>query len=317
MSRIVVTEQYLMSLSNELKAAMDHLKQVDSKVQRSLHAIPWESQNRGEILSMYGSYQQKLRIANEQLTALSKFVDTTKENFIKADQSFLGMKGFNGMAPIDGLGNTFGTVTGALAVAHVGYKVTKDGYKVVKQLDRHRPRILVREDHQSAAHQKRMKGREHKIYYVDQINKQLANGTADAKTREVAAMIKPGSAVKMALKDKLGWASVAIDTYNDTSDNIKSGASGDKIAGDIMGNVAVGAATTVGAAALTVAILPAAVPALGIAAAGFAVSVGATYIAEGIKWDVDTNGDGEDDTIKDMVKTGAQKVCSTVAGWFK
>ncbi|EJS10950.1 hypothetical protein JDS77_28500 [Bacillus cereus group sp. N28] len=120
----------------------------------------------------------------------------------------------------------------------------------------------------------------------------------------------------MALKDKIGWASVAIDAYTDTSDNIKDNASGDKIAGDIIGNVVVGGATTVGAAVLTVAVLPAAAPVLAVAAAGFGISVGLTYLAEGVKWDVDLDGDGEDDSIKDMVKTGAKKTWSTVAGWF-
>ncbi|PEI58943.1 hypothetical protein COE98_30180 [Bacillus wiedmannii] len=96
---------------------------------------------------------------------------------------------------------------------------------------------------------------------------------------------------------------------------MKNNESNDKIAGDIIGNVVVGGAVTVGATALTVAALPAA-PVLAVAAAGFAVSVGLTYFTEGVKWDVDLDGDGEDDSIKDMVKTGAKKTWSTVAGWF-
>ena len=71
-----------------------------------------------------------------------------------------------------------------------------------------------------------------------------------------------------------------------------------------IGNVVVGGATTVGAAALVV------------AAAEFGISVGLTYFTEGVKWDVDLDGDGEDDSVKDMVKTGAKKAWSTVAGWF-
>ncbi|MBJ7987848.1 hypothetical protein JDS94_28140 [Bacillus cereus] len=99
----------------------------------------------------------------------------------------------------------------------------------------------------------------------------------------------------------------------DTSENIKNNESSDKIAGDIIGNVVVGGAVTVGATALTVMALPAA-PVLAVAAAGFAVSVGLTYFTEGVKWAVDL--DGEDDSIKDMVKTGSKKAWSTVAGWF-
>ncbi|PDY53100.1 hypothetical protein CON61_11875 [Bacillus toyonensis] len=106
-----------------------------------------------------------------------------------------------------------------------------------------------------------------------------------------------------------------MDSYTDTSENIKNNESSDKIAGDIIGNVVVGGAVTVGATALTVMALPAA-PVLAVAAAGFAFSVGLTYFTEGVKWDVDLDGDGEDDSIKDMVKTGSKKAWSTVAGWF-
>ncbi|WP_255295587.1 hypothetical protein [Bacillus cereus] len=129
-------------------------------------------------------------------------------------------------------------------------------------------------------------------------------------------MIKKGSAAKMALKDKLGWASVAIDSYTDTSENIRDNASSDKIAGDIIGNVVVGGATTVGTAVLAVAVLLAATPALAFAVAGFSISVGLAYLTEGVKWDVVLDGDGEDDSIKAMVKTDAKKTWSTVAGWF-
>ncbi|WP_176552149.1 hypothetical protein [Bacillus cereus] len=44
--------------------------------------------------------------------------------------------------------------------------------------------------------------------------------------------------------------------------------------------------------------------------------IGSVVKLEGVKWDVDLDGDGEDDSIKDMVKTGAKETWSTVAGWF-
>jgi len=186
-------------------------------------------------------------------------------------------------------------------------------------LDRRAQRVLVRE-YSGFKGNKKINGkyRDYKIYYVDDVAAKMKNGTASKTIKEIDALIKNGSALsasKMALKDKLGWFSVAIDSYTDTSENIKNNESNDKIAGDIIGNVVVGGAVTVGATALTVAALPAA-PVLAVAAAGFAVSVGLTYFTEGVKWDVDLDGDGEDDSIKDMVKTGAKKTWSTVAGWF-
>ncbi|MBT2680635.1 hypothetical protein J7E38_16620 [Bacillus sp. ISL-35] len=88
------------------------------------------------------------------------------------------------------------------------------------------------------------------------------------------------------------------------------------MAGDIIGNVAVGAGAIV-VGGLAVAALPVGAGALTIAAVGLGVSVGVTYVTEGIKWNVDLDKDGEDDSIKDTVKTGLGKGIDTVAGWFK
>lgn len=319
MGKILVREEYLTSLQEDLLSIIEQLKELDQRLQRELHNIPWESKSRGHIIETYAFYQKRLQETNGKIESLANFVDTTKQDFIKKDKegSFLGITGFNWNAPFDGAGNTVGTVTGAGAVGKVAYKV-KNGYEVKHDFDRKNKRILIRESYDSVKDNKKINGRhrEHKIYYINDVEKKIENGTASTKIKEIEAMIKKGSAAKMALKDKLGWASVAIDAYTDTSENIKSNASSDKIAGDIIGNVVVGGATTVGAAVLTVAALPAAAPALVVAAAGFGISVGLTYFTEGVKWDVDLDGDGEDDNVKDMVKTGAKKAWSTVAGWF-
>lgn len=128
------------------------------------------------------------------------------------------------------------------------------------QLDRNSPRVLVRESYDSVKDNKAANGRprDYKIHYVRDIEAKIANGTATPQIKEVASMIKPGYAVKSALTDKLGWASVGIDVFTDTQENINQNAGSDKIAGDIIGNVVVGGATTVGATLLTAAILPAA-----------------------------------------------------------
>ncbi|WP_088233376.1 T7SS effector LXG polymorphic toxin [Bacillus cereus] len=257
------------------------------------------------------------KITEDKAREVERLNKDSESGEVDKKESFLGMTGFDPMVPLDGVGNTFGTLTGAAAVGNTVYKV-RNGYEVKKEFDRKNKRVLIRESYDSVKDNKKVNGRhrDHKIYYVNDIEKKIENGTATPKIKEIEAMIKKGSAAKMALKDKLGWASVAIDSYTDTSENIKNNASNDKIAGDIIGNVVVGGATTVGAAVLTVAVLPAAAPVLAVAAAGFGISVGLTYLTEGVKWDVDLDGDGEDDSIKDMVKTGAKKTWSTVAGWF-
>lgn len=63
--------------------------------------------------------------------------------------------------------------------------------------------------------------------------------------------------------------------------------------------------------------MPAAAPVIAVGAVGFGVSVGLTYLAEGIKMDMDLDKDGQDDSLKDVVKHGAKEVWSTVSGWFK
>ncbi|WP_090995696.1 T7SS effector LXG polymorphic toxin [Bacillus sp. 491mf] len=253
------------------------------------------------------------KITEDKAREVESLNKDSESGEVDKKDSFLGMTGFNWKAPVDGWGNTVGTVTGAAAVIEKANKVI-NGYKVIYDLDRRAQRVLVTEHYGF----KGSKNRDYKIYYVDDVAAKMKNGTASKTIKEVDALIKSGSvlsASKMALKDRLGWASVAIDSYTDTSENIKNNESSDKIAGDIIGNVVVGGAVTVGATALTALALPAA-PVLAVAAAGFVFSVGLTYFTEGVKWDVDLDGDGEDDTIKDMVKTGSKKAWSTVAGWF-
>ncbi|ANE84308.1 TPA: hypothetical protein QC285_005408 [Bacillus cereus] len=257
-------------------------------------------------------------ITEDKAREVERLNKDSESGEVDKKESFLGMTGFNWNAPLDGAGNTFGTLTGAVVVGNTAHKVI-NGYKVTYDLDRRAQRVLVRE-YSGFKGNKKINGkyRDYKIYYVDDVAAKMKNGTASKTIKEIDALIKNGSALsasKMALKDKLGWFSVAIDSYTDTSENIKNNESNDKIAGDIIGNVVVGGAVTVGATALTVAALPAA-PVLAVAAAGFVVSVGLTYFTEGVKWDIDLDGDGEDDSIKDMVKTGAKKTWSTVAGWF-
>ncbi|MEK4600343.1 T7SS effector LXG polymorphic toxin [Bacillus sp. FSL L8-0099] len=258
------------------------------------------------------------KITEDKVREVERLNKDSESGEVDKKESFLGMTGFSWNAPLDGPGNIFGTLTGAAAVIEKANKVI-NGYKVTYDLDRRAQRVLVRE-YSGFKGNKKINGkyRDYKIYYVDDVAAKMTNGNASKTIKEIDALIKNGSvlsASKLALKDKLGWFSVAIDSYTDTSENIKNNESSDKIAGDIIGNVVVGGAVTVGATALTVMALPAA-PVLAVAAAGFAFSVGLTYFTEGVKWDVDLDGDGEDDSIKDMVKTGSKKAWSTVAGWF-
>lgn len=320
MTKIVMKAAYLNALAQQIEQVTAQLQQVDGMLQHAIQGAAWQSGNRQTIIGLYQAHQQRFQSAGQSMQQLATYVKTTRQTMEQEDNSGgqFGVTGINLLAPFDGLGSTVGTLTAAMAVARLGYRV-KNGYMVKAQLDRNTPRVLVRESHDAVKGNKAPNGRprDYKIHYVRDIEAKIANGTATPQMKEVAAMIKPGYAVKSALTDKLGWASVGIDVFNDTKENISQNAGTDKIAGDIIGNVVVGGATTVGATLLTAAVLPAAAPVLAVGAVGLGVSVGLTYLAEGIKLDMDLDGDGKDDSVKDVVKHGAKKAWSTVAGWFK
>ncbi|KFM95637.1 hypothetical protein DJ93_5523 [Bacillus clarus] len=135
LGKILVREEYLTSLQEDLLSIIEQFKELDQRLQRELHNIPWESKNRGYIIETYVSYQKRLQETNGKIESLANFVDTTKKDFVKKDKeySFLGMTGFDWMVPLDGPGNTFGTLTGAVAVGNIAYKV-RNGYEVKKIL---------------------------------------------------------------------------------------------------------------------------------------------------------------------------------------
>ncbi|WP_240636815.1 hypothetical protein [Paenibacillus silvae] len=320
MTKIVMKAEYLNSLAQQIEQVTAQLQQVDGMLQHALQGAAWQSGNRQTIIGLYQAHQQRFQSAGQSMQQLAAYVKTTRQTMEQEDNTGgqFGVTGINFLAPFDGLGSTVGTLTAAMAVARLGYRV-KNGYMVRAQLDRNTPRVLVRESHDAVKGNKAPNGRprDYKIHYLRDIEAKIANGTATPQMKEIAAMLKPGYGVKSALKDKLGWASVGLDVFTDTKENISENAGTDKIAGDIIGNVVVGGATTVGATLLTAALMPAAAPVLAVGAVGFGVSVGLTYLAEGIKLDMDLDGDGKDDSVKDVVKHGAKKAWSTVAGWFK
>ncbi|MCS0674499.1 hypothetical protein [Cytobacillus firmus] len=144
----------------------------------------------------------------------------------------------------------------------------------------------------------------------DRVLKELKEG-GDLEGTE---FVNKKAAVLGALRDRLGWLSVGVDVVSDFNENLKKDASTNKIIGDTLGNVVVGAGTAV-AGALLVTTLPVSLSFTTVVTAGFGISVGLTYLTEGIKFDFDN--DKKDESIKDMVKAGFTNGLETVAGWFK
>jgi hypothetical protein len=235
-----------------------------------------------------------------------------KQNHKEAElkESFLEIADFDWMAPFDGT-NLIGTSLDVLMTLSVGRKVLR-GFEVIRDKNGNIKMTIEK----PGQRKKKPKGRpraKYKIFDDSYIYSQAKSGNfTNAAAYSKSIKIATGAA----LRDKLGYASIMVDIYSDTNENINNDASSDKIAGDILGNVAIGVgAIAVGGA--TVALLPAAAGAATIAAVGLGVSVGVTYLTEGIKWNVDLDKDGEDDSIKDMTKLGFKSGINTIAGWFK
>ena len=83
-----------------------------------------------------------------------------------------------------------------------------------------------------------------------------------------------------------------------------------------MGTVVASAAAGAKAGALIGTAVGGPIGTLAGAAIGFGVSVGASYVMDGIKF-ADFDGDGKKDTVTEGLKMGAEKIGSTIAGWFK
>lgn len=262
-----------------------------------------------EIQSRFQKGTLKVDTYNKEITA--PVTSLLSNSTVKNDTKDAGFHptGFDPYAPIAGM-NWFGTSSEAIAVSQTVAKTFK-GYEVIrndKKIKITDGKIIQRK--KNPAGRQRAK---YKIYDRTNINAQMKRGNY-IKAAEFANV---KGAAHAALKSGLTTASIGLDVLSDTKSNVEEGASKTKITGDILGDIAVGVGTTAAAAGLTIFVLPVAAPVAAVAAAGFVASVGLTYFTEGVKWNTDTNKDGEDDSIKDMVKSGFGKSIGTVAGWLK
>ena len=245
---------------------------------------------------------------------IAPITGSTNNSTIKNNTKDTGFSptGFDWTVPISGT-NWFGTLSEGLVVTHTFYKTTK-GYNVIRSKG-YRGKVKITNG-KPIQRKKKPAGRKravNNIYDNPYTESQIKTGNF-VKSAEFYSM---KGAAHAALKSNLTVASIGLDVYSDTKSNLKEGASKTKISGDILGDIAVGVGTTAVAAGLTIFALPVAAPIALVAATGFAASVGLTYITEGIKWNRDTNKDGEDDSLKDIVKSGFGKSIGTVAGWLK
>ncbi len=73
------------------------------------------------------------KITEDKAREVERLNKDSESGEVDKKESFLGMTGFDPMVPLDGMGNIFGTLSGAAAVGNTVYKV-RNGYEVKKNL---------------------------------------------------------------------------------------------------------------------------------------------------------------------------------------
>lgn len=302
------------SLSNQnIEQTVEKWYAFDSQQTNNLSLVEQQAERMKTYLqdmqTMFQKGSIKVDSYSKQLIEPIKSHDNigTKKIHLE-EKSIFSETELDGTVPFTGT-NLVSTLSEGAAVAHTTYKASK-GYKVI----RNQGNVKITNGG-SIQRKKNPPGRKratNQIYEKTYIDSQMKQGNY-VKGAEFSGV---KGAVNAALKNKLTPVAITLDVISDTKENLEQGASKSKVAGDILGSIAVGVGTTAVATSLTIFALPAA-GVVTLAAAGFAVAVGVTYLTEGFKLNVDKNKDGEKDSIKDLVKFELGEGIRTVAGWLK
>ncbi|MCI4129714.1 ribonuclease YeeF family protein [Bacillus haynesii] len=274
---------------SEYKSGSILKPQNDSTISQAPGSLQSDLQNPGEtpMEKMLGRFSEK----DEK----GKIDDTTKEELpFEIDW----------MYPVSSAGSLYGTTTAATDFGKSVKYVVKDGVKIEKGIETNSGRKISGYKVQNG----QAIGIKGKNYPETWTKSQLKAGN----TPKIAEYTKASSAVKGAMKSKLGWAGVAITTGEDLVKNINDpNVSTEKTVGDVAVDVGVGAATLGVSAVVGAAVIGAGAPIIAAAAVGFVASVGVSMALGGIKLGKDKKS--VTDIAKDTVESGLK----TVAGWFK
>ncbi|MEC1268239.1 LXG domain-containing protein [Bacillus vallismortis] len=210
------------------------------------------------------------------------------------------------MYPIGSAGSAYGTATAVKDFGTSVKHVTKDGVSIKKTKKTLKNGQTIRGYKVENGKVINIKG---KNYPDSWTNSQLKAG----HTPEIARQTKVPSAVKGAMKSKLGWAGVAITTGEDLINNINDpNASVEKTVGDVGVDVGIGAVTLgVGAGVGALFVGTVGLPVVAAAGIGFIASIGVSELLGGFKWGKDKK------SVTDMAKDTVESGLKTVAGWFK
>ncbi|HZG70732.1 MAG TPA: hypothetical protein VEY51_04270, partial [Chondromyces sp.] len=225
-----------------------------------------------------------------------KIDDTTKEELAFE---------IDWMYPVSSAGSLYGTTTAAMDFRKSVKYVVKDGVKIEKGIETNSGKKINGYKVQNG----KAIGIKGKNYPETWTKSQLKVGN----NPKIAEYTRASSAVKGAMKSKLGWAGVAITTGEDLVNNVNDpNVSTEKVIGDAAVDVGLGAATIgVGAVASAFVIGTVGAPVIVGAAAALVVTIGVSELLGGVKWGKDKK------SITDMAKDSVESGLKTVAGWFK
>ncbi|PEY41489.1 type VII secretion protein [Bacillus cereus] len=320
-SEIKVTPAHLRKLASNMERTAHEISETYQRINQQLLNLPFQVSGRDAVLNQSLYAGSKLAIVTDALKEHSDSLRNAADRFEQADQEEVsfgeGTIDFNLLAPFGGdiddwkdnpTGSAFtllGTVTeGAaaykLASLHQnGLRVTPYTNKQGKEMVRVQNRTLLKDKNGNNLI-RRTKLPLDEVKQIDDIKRHV---------------LSPKEILKDSLKLKtnaLGYAAVGWDVINDTKENIENKASTSKIAGDIIGDAAIG----IGSTAVSAFAGAKAGAALGTifggpigtvvgAGIGFGVSVGCSLLTDGIKFNKgDWNHDGKQDSVKDRIKSG-------------
>ncbi|MEY8347558.1 WXG100 family type VII secretion target [Bacillus cereus] len=319
---IKVTPAHLRKLASNMERTAHELSETYQRINQQLFNLPFQVSGRDAVLNQSLYAGSKLAIVTDALKEHSDSLRKVADRFEKADQeevSFGDWKidSVDVLSPFGGgiddwkdnpTGSAFtllGTVTeGAaaykLASLHQkGLRVTPYTSRQGKEMVRIQNRTLLKDKNGNNTI-RRTKLPLDEVKQIDDIKRHV---------------LSPKEFLKDSLKLKtnaLGYAAVGWDVINDTKENIENKASTSKIAGDIIGDAAIGIGTTAVSAfagakagALVGTAFGGPIGTVAGAAAGFVISVGASIVLDGIKFKKgDWNNDNKEDSLKDRIKSG-------------
>lgn len=127
----------------------------------------------------------------------------------------------------------------------------------------------------------------------------------------IATYVHPGTGAVKALGSKAGWLGIAVQTVSNAVSNYNSNAETEKIVGDAIVDVGLGAVSLATGGAVAALVVGAGAPVIVGAAVAFGASMAVSYFLDGIKIGGETKK-----SISDYLKDGVGKGLKTIAGWL-